>query len=104
MRKALACHWLTRFCVQCTSLQKKIFGMGFATNTNNKMNKAEIIKCVTVGDGAVGKTCILLAYANNTYNEEYTPTIFDNFSANVMVDGRPVMISLWDTVCWQKCH
>jgi len=55
------------------------------------------IKVALVGDGTVGKTCILMSYICQAFLEDYVPTMFDNFSAIEEVDGELVNVILWDT-------
>ncbi|XP_067943537.1 uncharacterized protein [Watersipora subatra] len=55
------------------------------------------IKCVLIGDGAIGKTSLIVSYTTNGYPTEYVPTAFDKYTAVVSVDEQPVHLQLCDT-------
>jgi small GTP-binding protein len=54
-------------------------------------------KLVIVGDGACGKTSLLCVFAIGEFPKEYQPTIFDNYVAEIRLDGKAVQLALWDT-------
>jgi len=55
-------------------------------------------KIVVVGDGAVGKTCLLMSYSGKPFDPQYAPTIFDNYTTEVdLPAGGTIRLSLWDT-------
>ncbi|XP_037015542.2 transforming protein RhoA-like [Artibeus jamaicensis] len=54
-------------------------------------------KLVVVGDGACGKTCLLIVFRGYQFPEAYVPTVFESFLAGLDVDGQPVELALWDT-------
>ncbi|XP_030070818.1 rho-related GTP-binding protein RhoJ [Microcaecilia unicolor] len=60
-------------------------------------NVKKMLKCVVVGDGAVGKTCLLMSYANDAFPEEYIPTVFDHYAVTVTVGGKQHLLGLYDT-------
>lgn len=62
---------------------KKTLNRMFQIKNKSKVNvgkSKEKIKCVLVGDGAVGKTSLITAYAQDTFRDEYQPTAYDTYN------------------------
>ncbi|KAK8884900.1 hypothetical protein M9Y10_044023 [Tritrichomonas musculus] len=55
------------------------------------------IKCLIIGDGAIGKTCLLVTFTKNEFPVEYIPTVYENYTGTIDVDGETVSLQLWDT-------
>ena len=46
----------------------------------NQLECESRLKCVLLGDGAVGKTSLVVSYTTNGYPTDYVPTAYDNYS------------------------
>lgn len=56
------------------------------------------IKLLMIGDSGVGKTCLLLRYANDSFSPTFITTIGIDFKIkNVDIDGKRVKLQIWDT-------
>ena len=58
------------------------------------------VKCVTVGDGGVGKTCMLISYTEKRFLEKHVPTVFDQYDCTIPdcpTPGTQTRLGLWDT-------
>lgn len=51
-------------------------------------------KLVIVGDGACGKTCLLIVFSKDQFPEVYVPTVFENYVADIEVDNKQVSFVL----------
>jgi len=55
-------------------------------------------KLLMIGDSGVGKTCVLLRYANDSFSPSFITTIGIDFKIkNVEVDGTRIKMQIWDT-------
>lgn len=54
-------------------------------------------KLVIVGDGGCGKTSLLMVYTRGSFPEEYVPTVFENYVAELTLEKKRVQLALWDT-------
>lgn len=57
-----------------------------------------LFKLLLIGDSGVGKSCLLLRFADDAYIESYISTIGVDFKIRtVEQDGKSVKLQIWDT-------
>mmetsp|Transcript_46959 Transcript_46959/g.69514 ORF Transcript_46959/g.69514 Transcript_46959/m.69514 type:complete len:204 (-) Transcript_46959:134-745(-) len=56
------------------------------------------IKLLLIGDSGVGKTCLMLRYAQGTFSETFITTVGIDYKYKfIEIDGKKVRLEIWDT-------
>jgi len=57
-----------------------------------------LFKLLLIGDSSVGKSCLLLRFADDSYVDSYISTIGVDFKIRTIdLDGKTVKLQIWDT-------
>lgn len=57
-----------------------------------------LFKLLLIGDSGVGKSCLLLRFADDSYTESYISTIGVDFKIRTIeLEGKTVKLQIWDT-------
>ena len=89
-------------------LTKNIFEFTQNNNDDIKLERLDkntktsgydyLFKLVMVGDTGVGKSCILMRFGDNKYNDDCESTIGVDFIVRtVIIDGKIIKLQIWDT-------
>ena len=55
------------------------------------------ITCVVLGSSGVGKTSMILRYVTGKFNKNLLSTSYEEYSKNVIIDGKAINLKVWDT-------
>lgn len=70
----------------------------YSQTKRDKIMADSHLKFVVVGDGGIGKTCLLISYVQREFPTEYVPTVFENYVTKIEGPKRKIIeLALWDT-------
>ncbi|PRP88244.1 Rab GTPase [Planoprotostelium fungivorum] len=73
-------------------------GMVIPSNAPKPKDYDFLFKLLLIGDSGVGKSCILLRFADNAFTDNFISTIGVDFKIKTIeIDGKKVKMQIWDT-------
>ena len=69
------------------------------------MEELPTLKLLTLGDASVGKTCIILRYAEDEFPKTTMPTIGIEYKAKMIkINNKAIKLQIWDTAGQERYH
>ncbi|OHT10875.1 Ras-like GTP-binding protein RYL1 [Tritrichomonas foetus] len=63
----------------------------------------QLIKVLLIGESAVGKSCLLLRFAEDKFNDNFLTTIGIDFKVkHIIIDDAKIKLQIWDTAGQEK--
>lgn len=84
------CNTITYHCTKQPLIAQNRTVQLFTTSSSNKKRSknqkkdGNTIKCVLVGDKAVGKTSLAVSYSTDSFPDKYVPTAYDNYNGKYL--------------------
>lgn len=67
--------------------------------------RSHSFKVVLLGEGAVGKTSLVLRYVENKFNDKHLTTLQASFlNKKLNINGKRVNLAVWDTAGQERFH
>ena len=61
------------------------------------------LKILIIGEGAVGKSCLLLRYTDDSFENIFMPTVGVDYKTKIIdIDNTRVKLQIWDTAGQEK--
>lgn len=74
-------------------------------SANSAGSRSHSFKVVLLGEGAVGKTSLVLRYVENKFNDKHLTTLQASFlNKKLNINGKRVNLAVWDTAGQERFH
>ena len=95
--ESLICWGVVRLTV-CYSRRVLVYMIPNKMATRQAQTFDMQIKLLMIGDSGVGKTCLLLRYANDSFSPTFITTIGIDFKIKTIeLGGKVIKLQIWDT-------